>query len=278
MIISPVIISIVFAFFGLLVGSFLNVVILRHGKMTIQGRSECPQCNHQLSWYELIPVVSFLIQKRQCRNCKKPISWQYVSVELLTAILFFFSAGYLLFFINIFQPIATIICTLSFLTIISFTIIIAVHDIKTQLVPLSWFVGLVIATLVFLISFNFLSGFTIDKLVPHFIGLIISIPFLALWFFSRGKWIGFADIEIIAWIGLFSGVLSGINIVISSFYLGAIFAIVFISIKLLQGYSYQEIRKTRIPFAPFLLAAWFLGILFHWNIFSWILNSLYGIL
>ena len=87
-------IGITIGLLGLLIGSFLNVVIYRvpRGESIVSPRSHCPSCGHALRAWELIPVVSFLIQKRQCRNCQAPISWRYPAVELLTGILFFFTA------------------------------------------------------------------------------------------------------------------------------------------------------------------------------------------
>ncbi len=75
---------------GLLIGSFLNVVIARvpHGESIVHPRSRCPRCGHQLSWYENIPVFSWLLLRGRCRSCKAPISARYVFVELLTAALF----------------------------------------------------------------------------------------------------------------------------------------------------------------------------------------------
>ena len=75
---------------GLLLGSFLNVVIARvpHGQSIVSPRSRCPNCGHQLAWYENIPVLSWLALKGKCHGCKAPISPRYVLVELLTAALF----------------------------------------------------------------------------------------------------------------------------------------------------------------------------------------------
>lgn len=79
---------------GLLIGSFLNVVIFRvpRGDSIVTPGSHCPACGHALRVWELIPVISFLIQKGQCRNCQSRISWRYPAVELLTGILFFLTA------------------------------------------------------------------------------------------------------------------------------------------------------------------------------------------
>lgn len=75
---------------GLAVGSFLNVVIARvpHSQSIVRPRSRCPKCGHQLSWYENIPVVSWLALRGRCRGCKAPISPRYILVELLTGLLF----------------------------------------------------------------------------------------------------------------------------------------------------------------------------------------------
>ncbi|MBU6415024.1 A24 family peptidase [Patescibacteria group bacterium] len=84
--------------FGLSVGSFLNVVILRYHKADsdssgfafhlLRGRSHCPHCKKTLGFWELIPVLSFLMQGGRCQSCRKPISWQYPLVELATGVVF----------------------------------------------------------------------------------------------------------------------------------------------------------------------------------------------
>src|SRR3989338_6841366 len=82
-------ISLVFFVFGLIVGSFLNVVIYRFNTAkSFGGRSACVSCQNKLCWYELIPLVSFLSQKGRCRNCKARISIQYPLVEFATGLIF----------------------------------------------------------------------------------------------------------------------------------------------------------------------------------------------
>jgi leader peptidase (prepilin peptidase) / N-methyltransferase len=75
---------------GLLIGSFLNVCILRvpAGVSVVHPASRCPRCGHLLAWFENIPVVSFLVLRRRCRKCGAPISWQYPIVELVTCAVF----------------------------------------------------------------------------------------------------------------------------------------------------------------------------------------------
>ena len=75
---------------GLCVGSFLNVVIARvpYGESIVRPRSRCPKCGHTLSWYENIPLLSWMALRGRCRGCKSPISARYPMVELLTGLLF----------------------------------------------------------------------------------------------------------------------------------------------------------------------------------------------
>src|SRR5690606_24099342 len=86
----------VYAFFfllGLIIGSFLNVVIYRYNTgSAIKGRSYCFTCRSQLRWYELVPLFSFLIQRGKCRSCRSLISIQYPLVELTVGVVFVFLA------------------------------------------------------------------------------------------------------------------------------------------------------------------------------------------
>ncbi len=79
--------------FGLLLGSFLNVCISRipQGKSVSRPRSHCPGCNATIRWYDNIPLLSWILLRARCRNCKAPISWRYPAVELGTALWFLLS-------------------------------------------------------------------------------------------------------------------------------------------------------------------------------------------
>ena len=83
-------ILVVFYFiFGTIVGSYLNVVVLRYYlKSSLKGRSFCFSCGKKLNWYELVPVLSYIALKGHCKGCKSKISPQYLVVELLTGVLF----------------------------------------------------------------------------------------------------------------------------------------------------------------------------------------------
>ena len=114
---------------GLIIGSFLNVIILRMNTgRGIGGRSQCFSCNKTLAWYELIPVVSYIIQRGKCRSCRTRISLQYPLVELVTGIAFAGVAWQVPFFD---KPVSFI----AWLTVISVSMIIAVYDIHHYGIP-----------------------------------------------------------------------------------------------------------------------------------------------
>ena len=79
----------IFFIFGLIIGSFLNVVVYRlKDAETILGRSFCRHCKHTIRWYDNIPLLSFLFLRARCRDCDEKISWQYPLLEAVTGILF----------------------------------------------------------------------------------------------------------------------------------------------------------------------------------------------
>lgn len=81
-------VAILIFLFGAAVGSFLNVVVLRLGVSPISGRSRCPHCGKTLEWFELIPLISFFLQKGRCRACGARLSLQYPLVEFLSGAMF----------------------------------------------------------------------------------------------------------------------------------------------------------------------------------------------
>ena len=82
-------ISLLVFVFGLTIGSFINCLVWRlHKKQTILGRSYCPNCKHQLAWFDNIPLVSYIFLRGKCRYCTKPISMQYPMVELIVLLSF----------------------------------------------------------------------------------------------------------------------------------------------------------------------------------------------
>ena len=122
--------------FGLIIGSFLNVVIcrLKTKESIFFTRSKCPKCGVVLKWYDLIPVLSFLIQKGKCSYCRGKISLQYPIVEIITGLLFLQIFNFKFLILNEFL-ILNYLNLFYYFLIISFLIIIFVYDLRHYIIP-----------------------------------------------------------------------------------------------------------------------------------------------
>jgi len=253
------IIIIIFAgILGLIIGSFLNVVIFRMntGK-GIGGRSMCLSCGKTLEWYELIPVISFLIQKGKCRHCHSKISWQYPIVELATGLLF---AGAMARYLPIlFQGATTefVVSIVFWFALISLGVVISTYDMRHKIIHIpSLLVFLVLClfggSFGHMIGLQFIIPTGTVSIVPQILGAIfLPLPFLILWFLSQGKLIGFGDIEMMAGIGFLFGVTSGYSAVTLAFWVGTIVLCLFILVR--HVIKKKMSLNHQIPFAPFLL-------------------------
>ncbi|MFA6094367.1 MAG: prepilin peptidase [Candidatus Paceibacterota bacterium] len=253
--------GIFFFILGIVVGSFLNVVVLRYrsGLKATQGRSICFTCGKTLHWYELIPVVSFFIQGARCRGCKSRISWQYPLVELLTGVIFtlvYFKEG-----LTIILPLQLILwCVL---------IAILVYDMKHMIIPDAMvIIFTILAFMILALEASTIGGGV--EMVDVFAGVFLFIPFYALWFFSYGKWIGLGDGKLAIGIGTLLGISGGVSAVMLAFWIGAIVSVFLLILdrvlkhgpvrRILSRFFPRGLNiKSEIPFAPFLIAGTFLA-------------------
>jgi len=253
--------------FGTLVGSSLNVVILRyHNKSFFRGRSRCFSCSKTLRWPELIPIFSFLFLKGRCRNCRSKISSQYILVEISTGLLF--AGAYLKGFVGIDMPIV--------LSILSILVAIFVYDLRHKIIP-NGLVYLFIA-LSFVQMFINPSplAFELPMLMNFLAGPILFIPFGAMWYFSKGTWMGLGDGKLALGIGWYFGINFGVSAIILAFWIGAA-----ISLALLFHSKYMKKKslfkrkkfsmKSEIPFAPFLILGFLVVLYFNFNLAYFIL-------
>lgn len=252
--------------FGTIIGSFLNVVIYRlgTGMSIVRGRSMCFSCGKKLSWYELIPVLSFIIQKGKCINCKSKFSWQYPTVEAITGLLFLLIIYKLQ--ITDYANISVNLLELAYLWVIfSILMIIAVYDMRHKIIPNSF-----VYSFIFLSALQFIWAPSIqgwDVLA----GLILFLPFAALWFFSRGRWMGFGDAKLSFGIGWFLGLSGGISAVILAFWIGAVWGLALIAFSKINRLFFTAktiTMKSEIPFGPFLILGTLLVFFFNVDIFS----------
>ena len=244
--------------FGLIVGSFLNVVVLRHNTgRSLLGRSGCLSCRSKLTPEMLIPVFSWMLQRRRCVSCGTKISWQYPLVEISTA---------LLFSITVYAQLP-LITTAFALVILAFLVCIATYDIKHTIIPDKWVYTVAFIALCMRLSGALQTQFPInDVAVTLLVGPIVALPLLALWFFTRGRGIGLGDAKLGLVIGWFLGVTHGLAAVMLSFVIGAV-----ISVFILLPMPYYErmlvycgllhqprlgafTMKSEVPFGPFLIA------------------------
>lgn len=267
--------SIFFLLLGIIIGSFLNVVILRlnTGK-GINGRSGCLSCNKKLEWYELIPVASFFILKRRCSGCESKISWQYPLVEISTGVLFstIFFKQLPLFFLN---PVLAVVETVFYLIIWSILVVIFVYDLRHTIIPNKLVYSFAILSFVLsLIKIPFEMWFQFPYVLDLFSGFIFFIPFFCIWFFSGGRAMGLGDGKLVLGIGFLLGFVSGISAIVLAFWVGAIVSVLLMLISRLNIGSHNITIKTEIPFAPFLILGTL--ILFFTQIdllsLAWLLN------
>ena len=198
--------GLVFFIFGSIIGSFLNVVILRfRSGRGLGGRSLCFSCGKQLTAFELVPIASFMTQRGRCAGCGTKISWQYPAVEALTGLLFtllFFRFEYLIFTVPLLFAIA--FAYFAFLTCV--LVVLSVYDMRHQILPDS------LSMLFSVVAFVGMFFWVGDALILHLpslwhllAGLILAAPFALLWLVSRGRWMGLGDAKIMLGIGWLLG-------------------------------------------------------------------------
>jgi len=255
---------------GLLVGSFLNVVILRLPRRLewqwkrdateilelpelydppppgiVVEPSHCPQCKHRLSWYENIPLFSWLAQRGKCRHCQAPISAQYPLVELLTAVLsvycvWHFSFGW--------QSFGAIVLT-------CFLIALSGIDLRTQLLPDQLTLPLLWLGLIASVE-NLYFG-PKDAVLGAIAGYVSL--WTVWWLFKQitGKeGMGHGDFKLLAALGAWVGLNGVLPILLLSSVVGAIIGSVWLTAK-------GRDHASPIPFGPYLaIAGW---IVFFWG-------------
>lgn len=225
---------IVFFIFGVIFGSFFNVVGLRMPKNIsfVQGHSHCPTCKERLHWLELIPVLSFLWQRGACKHCQTRISFVYPIMELLTGVLFtysYFSIG--------FHP--ELITSLLF---ISLLVTITVSDLTYMLIPnkiLLFFIPLLIISRI------------ISPLTPWYdmiIGAAIGFIMIALIILLSKGGMGAGDMKLFFVLGIVLGWKAVLFTLFLASLLGAVIGLI---LRALQKVK----RRQPIPFGPYIAVA-----------------------
>ncbi|MBU2579534.1 prepilin peptidase [Patescibacteria group bacterium] len=235
---------------GLSVGSFLNVVICRleTKESIVAKRSHCPQCGAVLSWYDLIPVLSFVFLLGKCRSCGKKISWQYPVIEITTACLFLLIFNFQFSIFNEFSILNFQTLNLFYyLIIICFLIVIFVYDLRHYIIPDKIVFPAIIIAGIFNFQFSIFNEFSIFKF-SILSAILAGGFFLSLVLFSKGKWMGMGDVKLAFLMGLILGWPNILAALFLAFLTGAVVGVALIIFG-------KKGLKSQIPFGPFLAGA-----------------------
>lgn len=247
------IILFIFLVLGLIVGSFLNVVIYRiHAEEDgiVDGRSRCRSCKKDLLWQDNIPLFSYLFLKGKCRFCKAPISSQYPAVEFSGMILALIASAGALSTYSSQYFLAGVVGVLTFF-VFACMLVVFVYDYKYMEVPMNVIVwGSIFAVVLLLVKDFYTSeafSFFASHLFLHGIaGGLCFLFFFTLSYVSKEQWMGYGDGFIALVIGLLLGPLSAFVGILIAVLSGA-------TIGILLTLSSQKTMKSAIPFGPFLV-------------------------
>ncbi len=237
--------------FGLVIGSFLNVLIYRIPKHEdfVKIRSHCMVCGYQLQWFDLVPLVSWILLGGKCRKCKTRISVQYPIIEALNGIL------YVAVFLFYGFSIESLLYCLLFSTLIALSVI----DFRTYEIPIGFNVFILALGLVRVATdyrnwLTYLIGF-----------LAVSIPLYLIFLFTKGRGIGGGDIKLMAVCGL----LLGWKLVVLGFLLGCILGSVIHLIRM-------KVSKVEhvLAMGPYLSLGIMIATLWGNQLISWYLYSI----
>lgn len=255
-------------------GSFANVLIdrVQIGK-SIQGRSKCDFCGYILSWFDNIPIISFLIIKGRCRKCHRKLSWQYPLMEVLMGLIFVLTFWLIqknqLFQVSNFNFESFFIAFYYFFVAYILWVIL-VWDLKYMIIPdflvLIGIVGTFIFQIYLTVNAGFLMGLENNLISALLGGLVVSGFFGFLFYISKGKWIGGGDVKLGFWLGLMVGFKMTYFLLLFSYVFGAV-----VSVFLLL--FFKKKMKSQIPFGPFLIISTYV-IIFSRDLILEIWNNL----
>lgn len=252
---EPTSLIIGFAVLGLLVGSFLNVLIARFKALetVVATRSHCPSCKRQIPWYDLVPLLSFVLLWARCRYCREKISWQYPIIELLTA-------GLVVHLVLVF---GLTWLTLGYFLVFALLLVIAAIDSRHYVIPDEFMLpAIAVAVAVSLAVF---------KTTPLAIiyGLLAGGGLLAFFvIISRERWMGMGDIGLGVVMGLLGGWPGVIAGLVTAFGLGSL-------VGMLGLAAGRKGLKDKIPFGPFLVVGSYVAALWGSELVEWYLTMVH---
>lgn len=259
--------TIIVAMFGVIIGSFLNVCIVRlpNGESIAYPPSHCVSCNHKLGFWDLIPVFSYIFLGGKCRYCKEKISIRYAIIELLTGILIGFSYYKYGFSIDFFG-VSSLILIL---------IVVSLIDLEHQIIPDELVVlGIVVG--IILIIYNFFGSVSLYKdrnwYNPLIGGVLISsilyiVSKVSQLIYKTEDTLGLGDVKLYIPIGL----ILGYRLVIVSFLITILLAGIYgLSIIIID----RKNSKKLVPLAPFISIGSVISMFFGYEIIEWYISQI----
>ncbi|MBI4281525.1 prepilin peptidase [Candidatus Uhrbacteria bacterium] len=252
--------SIIIFLFGLCIGSFLNVVILRiPAGQSVRGRSRCFSCARTLRWFELVPLFSYAVLRGKCRSCRAGISLQYPLVELVTALLFLLT----FFHHRVTDPSLgdgqfweLVIGNWIF---VSALVVLFVQDLRFQILP----DVITLPAIAIAMIFWFFDSYNLQPITYNLLATAIGGGFFLLqWLVSRGRWVGGGDIRLGALMG---AILGWPNILLALFLAYVSGAIVGGTLLLARRVT----GKSQIAFGTFLTASTIFTMFWGDRIVTW---------
>lgn len=245
-------------FFGSIIGSFLNVCIYRipEEKSISFPPSSCGSCNTRLKPKDLVPMVSYLFLKGKCRYCGEKVSMQYPIVEAITGLLFVF----------VFIKFGFTLDCIRFMTLTPLLIVIAMIDFKTEYIYTSTIIFGVVSGAIFIGIEYFQAGGV--NLVNYAVGALAGASILAIIVLLTGA-MGWGDVELIFFIGLFLGIKLNLLNVFLSIVIGGLVAIILMATKKKSG-------KESMAFGPYIAISTYIVILFGNEILNWYITSFFS--
>ena len=260
--------------FGLIVGSFLNVCIVRlpREQSIVSPRSQCPRCRTLIRWYDNIPLVSFLALRGKCRSCGLPISWRYPLVELLNGLLYLWAFAAF----GLTGEAGVVMALCSALLVITF--IDLDHQIIPDVITLPGMVIGLLAAPLFMSALEPPLAFGLGRLVPSagtyltgfvnsLVGLVLGAAplFIIGWLWEKLRKVeamGGGDVKYMGMVGSFLGWKGAFLTIMLGALTGSIVGLTLIALK-------QHQMDKVIPFGPYLAFGTLLTLFYGADIIDW---------
>jgi len=252
-------------FFGACIGSFLNVVIYRSttGESWVSGRSHCEKCKKPIAWYDNIPLLSFFVLRAQCRHCGAKLSYSHPIVEGLTGIIFvwWWIVGSLFFQLT--QMPFTFLQPLFWLLVALLLLVIAIVDLKELVIPTTPLILLTALVIVYRIALVASGIMRFQDLLYSVLAMAtVTLLFWSLWYFTKGRGLGFGDVQLVVPLSLLVGWPEVFVWLFVSFLSGAVIGLLLIAFKRAQF-------GKPVPFGPFLILGTAAALIWGNQLVSW---------